>query len=76
MIALTDREIMVLSAVARGYTNREVGFIMFLKEKTIKSHLRSIFIKLGADTRTGAVWKALELGIITPPRRIDATQAR
>jgi DNA-binding NarL/FixJ family response regulator len=61
---LTVREAEVLALVAAGSTNREIGQALFLSEATVKSHLVHIFTKLGVGSRTAAVAKARELGVI------------
>lgn len=61
---LTVREAEVLSLVAEGRTNREVGRVLFLSEATVKSHLVHIFTKLDVGSRTAAVARARELGAI------------
>ena len=61
---LTVREAEVLSHVAEGRTNREIGRALFLSEATVKSHLVHIFTKLGVGSRTAAVARARDLGAI------------
>ncbi|WP_022893310.1 response regulator [Agromyces subbeticus] len=61
---LTVREAEVLTLVAEGRTNREVGRVLFLSEATVKSHLVHIFTKLDVGSRTAAVARARELGAI------------
>lgn len=61
---LTAREAEVLSRVATGRTNRDIGRELFLSEATVKSHLVHIFTKLGVGSRTAAVARARELGVI------------
>jgi DNA-binding NarL/FixJ family response regulator len=61
---LTVREAEVLALVAAGSTNREIGQALFHSEATVKSHLVHIFTKLGVGSRTAAVAKARELGVI------------
>jgi DNA-binding CsgD family transcriptional regulator len=51
---LTQRQIEVLSWVARGKTNGEVAKILSLKPKTIGKYLERIFPKLGVENRTAA----------------------
>jgi DNA-binding NarL/FixJ family response regulator len=62
--ALTPREIEVLTLVARGASNREIGERLFLSEATVKTHLVHAFAKLGVGDRTAAVTAALERRII------------
>jgi len=62
--ALTPREIDVLRLVARGNANKAIGAELALTEETVKSHVRSILAKLGANDRTHAVAIALKRGII------------
>ena len=53
-VALTERQIEVLSWVARGKTNAEIGQILSLKTGTIGKYLERIFPKLGVENRTAA----------------------
>ncbi|MFC9550638.1 response regulator [Rhodococcus sp. NPDC056960] len=61
---LSPREIQVLTLVAAGRSNREIGKDLLLSETTVKSHLVHIFGKLGVKSRTSAVARARELGSI------------
>ncbi|GGM17994.1 MULTISPECIES: response regulator [Micromonospora] len=61
---LTEREVEVLRLVAGGYTNREIAGILFLAEGTVKNHVSTILLKLGARDRTNAVLRALHEGIL------------
>jgi DNA-binding NarL/FixJ family response regulator len=61
---LTAREAEVLTLVADGRSNRDIGRELFLSEATVKSHLVHIFAKLGVGSRTAAVARARELGRI------------
>jgi two-component system, NarL family, response regulator len=63
-VALTPREIEVLSLVARGFGNKEVGDVLGTAPGTVKAHVQSILSKLGAKDRTHAVTLALRRGII------------
>lgn len=63
-VALTPREIEVLSLVARGFGNKEVGDVLGTAPGTVKAHVQSILGKLGAKDRTHAVTIALRRGII------------
>ena len=62
--ALTDREIEVLQQVAAGNANKVVAINLCVSEETVKTHMRSILSKLGANDRTHAVTIALKRGII------------
>jgi len=61
---LTEREIGVLRALATGSRNKEIALQLSLSESTVKTHLASIFGKLGVTTRTEAVTRGRELGLI------------
>lgn len=62
--ALSDRENEVLALLADGATNDEIAVRLFLSEKTVKTHLSSIFRKLGVTNRTAAASKALRDGLV------------
>jgi ATP/maltotriose-dependent transcriptional regulator MalT len=61
---LTGRERDVLALVADGLPNRDVAARLGISEHTVKFHLASLFGKLGVSTRTQAVRRALEWGLI------------
>ncbi|WP_448851358.1 response regulator [Corynebacterium sp. 335C] len=61
---LTAREAEVLALVAEGLSNRGIARRLVLTEATVKSHLAHAFTKLGVGSRTAAVAKATELGIL------------
>jgi len=63
--SLSERELDVLSQVARGASNKEIARQLHISEATVKSHLLHIFGKLGANDRTQAVTLALQKGMIT-----------
>jgi LuxR family maltose regulon positive regulatory protein len=62
---LSDREIEVLQHIAEGLTNQEIASHLYLSLNTIKVHTRNIYSKLGVKSRTQAVARAQELGIIS-----------
>ncbi len=66
---LTRREVQVLTEVARGLSNAEIGRELFIGEATVKTHLLRVFGKLGVDDRTRAVTVAMERGILPSPGR-------
>lgn len=65
--ALSAREIDVLTLVARGHTNAEIGRDLYISEATVKTHLLRAFNKLGVSDRTAAVTTAMALGILPQP---------
>lgn len=63
-VSLTRRELDVLSLVAAGQSNDSVAAGLFLSRATVKTHLVHIFDKLGVDSRTAAVARARERGLL------------
>jgi len=61
---LTGRELEVLTLLARGKSNKEIGKNLYISETTVKSHLRSIFTKLDVLSRTEAIATASRRGLI------------
>lgn len=53
-VGLTERESEILSLLSTGMTNRELGSTLYLSENTIKTHLRSLYAKLGIRNRAQA----------------------
>jgi DNA-binding NarL/FixJ family response regulator len=64
---LSGRETEVLTLVARGETNADIGKALFISEATVKTHLLRAFGKLGVSDRTAAVTRAIELGMLPAP---------
>jgi DNA-binding NarL/FixJ family response regulator len=61
---LSDRELAVLRLMATGAANKSVAAQLCISESTVKTHVQSIFQKLGVNDRTEAVTHALQKGII------------
>jgi DNA-binding CsgD family transcriptional regulator len=61
---LTPRESEVLRLLATGATNPAIAAELFITERTVKAHVTRILAKLDATTRTEAVTKASQLGLI------------
>jgi NarL family two-component system response regulator YdfI len=61
---LTDRELEVLEAVARGERSKEVASHLGISERTVKAHLASIYNKLGVDSRAAAIAVAAQRGLL------------
>src|SRR5882724_6408875 len=60
--ALTGRELGVLTLLARGKSNKQIGANLFISETTVKGHLRNIFTKLNVLSRTEAITVANRRG--------------
>ena len=56
---LTRRELEVLGLMATGMKNREISAALSITEGTVKIHVHNILSKLGVNSRTGAIAKAL-----------------
>ncbi|MFD2757051.1 response regulator transcription factor [Gulosibacter faecalis] len=63
-VHLTPREADVLAQLATGATNQRIGEVLHLSPTTVKSHLAAIYGKLGVSSRTAAVSKARETGLL------------
>ncbi len=61
---LTTRELEILLEMVKGATDREIARKIFVGTTTVKSHIRSIFRKIGARNRTQAVVFVLKNGLI------------
>jgi DNA-binding CsgD family transcriptional regulator len=58
---LTARECEVLQWLARGKTDRDIGEILGISPRTVHKHLQRSYQKLGVETRTAAVMRAMAL---------------
>ncbi len=63
---LTEREAEVLRALAEGLSNAEIAGQIWLSPETVKTHVKSILLKLGARDRTQAVVWAYRTGFVAP----------
>jgi DNA-binding NarL/FixJ family response regulator len=62
---LSPREDEVLRLVARGATNREIAYSLFISENTVKTHLRNIMDKLHLANRSQAAAYAVKRGLVS-----------
>ncbi len=61
---LSQRELSILQLIAQGLSNRQIGERLFLALSTVKGHNRNIFDKLQVQSRTEALARARELGLL------------
>ena len=62
---LTAREREVLQHMAEGLANKQIALLLNISEHTVKFHLSSLYVKLGVSSRTEAVKRGVELGLIS-----------
>ena len=63
--ALTERETDVLRLLAQGKANKEIAAELVIGEKTVKTHVSSILVKLGVQSRTQAALYAAQSGLVS-----------
>jgi len=61
---LSEREVEVLKLIAKGASNKLIATTLCIGESTVKTHIQSVFQKLGVSDRTEAVTEAIKKGII------------
>jgi LuxR family maltose regulon positive regulatory protein len=62
--ALSTRETEILKLIAQGFSNKEIARSLDIGPETVKSHLKSVFTKLGVERRAQAVSRAQTLGLV------------
>jgi two-component system, NarL family, response regulator len=62
--ALTEREEQILKLLAEGKSNRAIGQVLFITESTVKSHLKTLFVKLDVTSRAEAIALAAKRGLV------------
>lgn len=64
---LSERELEILCLLATGASNKEIAQQLFISTNTVKVHLRNIFSKIGATSRTEAAMYAVSRGLVQGP---------
>jgi NarL family two-component system response regulator LiaR len=59
---LSEREMEVLKIAAKGVSNRDIASELFISERTVQAHMRSVFNKLGVGSRSEAILYGLKKG--------------
>ena len=62
LLPLSEREMEVLKVAAKGMSNRDIAHELFISERTVQAHMRSIFNKLGVGSRSEAILYGLKKG--------------
>jgi DNA-binding NarL/FixJ family response regulator len=70
---LTQRETEVLRELATGLTNREIGRVLRIGERTVKTHVSHLLGKLGLQSRTQAALYAVRIGLVAESELGDRT---
>lgn len=63
-LTMTEREREVLRLVARGFHNKEIAQALAMSTRTVEGHLNAVFGKLGVESRTEAVVRAVGAGLL------------
>jgi DNA-binding NarL/FixJ family response regulator len=71
MEGLTDRESEILALITQGLSNADVASHTYLSPNTVKSYIRSVYRKIGVESRTQAVLWGVAHGFVPDHRRID-----
>ena len=68
---ITDREAEILALITQGKSNAEVASLTYLSPSTVKSYIRSVYRKIGVESRTQAVLWGVDHGFTPDHHRID-----
>ena len=60
---LSHREMELLGHISKSYTNADIGKALFISEKTVKTHIKNIFEKLGVRNRVEATFVFVRSGL-------------
>ena len=63
-MVLTDRELAVLRLLPSRLTNQEIAAELFMSVNTVKTHLKNLYTKIGASSRSDALRRARALDLL------------
>jgi ATP/maltotriose-dependent transcriptional regulator MalT len=61
---LTGREKQILQLIASGLSNKEIEETLFISINTVRTHIKNLYSKLEVESRTQAVQRAGQLGLL------------
>ena len=64
-LVVTPRQLQILNLIKAGKTNHQIAELLGCSPWTIKNHIQAILRKLGSNTRTHAITRAMSLGVLT-----------
>ena len=71
---MTNRECEVLNFLFRGWTDAQIGGRLGVSARTVSGHVFNLLERFSVRTRGAAVYKALEMGLLTPPAVIEVIE--
>ncbi len=73
-VAITERELEIITLIAEGYTNQEIAEKLFLSTHTVNTHRKNIMSKLGVTNTAGIVMYAVKCQLVSPNKYLFAAQ--
>jgi len=67
---LTDRQVEILTLVAEGLSNAEIGKRLWIVEDSVRSHMRRMAKQMGCGDRAGMVALGFRSGLLRPPDEV------
>lgn len=73
-VAISERELEIISLIAEGYTNVEIAEKLFLSAHTVNTHRKNIMSKLGVTNTAGIVMYAVKAKLVSPNKYLFSAQ--
>lgn len=73
-VAITERELEIITLIAEGFTNAEIAEKLFLSTHTVNTHRKNIMSKLGVTNTAGIVMYAVKCNLVSPNKYLFAAQ--